>query len=196
MKRLITLFAAMLVMAASHAAFMAVPLGTFKVKLFSRPLDISAMIEDGELSYVKIECPTSAYSTGDIIIMADALPSFVEGLNKMDAAMNAFKRKVHEKNYSNVKTEITGFPNVSYRWDVGQHLQQNAPFEFTVEVDDRGNFKSSIVRQARDDDNSDFVADFYLPFDSLYNIQYIALLLSNDNIQLSIKKQELLLKMK
>ena len=55
---------------------------------------------------------------------------------------------------------------------------------------------TSIVRQARDDDSSDFVADFYLPFDSLYNIQYIALLLSNDNIQLSIKKQELLLKMK
>ena len=103
------------------------------------------MIEDGELSYVKIECPTSAYSTGDIIIMADALPSFVEGLNKMDAAMNAFKRKVHEKNYSNVKTEITGFPNVSYRWDVGQHLQQNAPFEFTVEVDDRGNFKLATM---------------------------------------------------
>ena len=52
MKRLITLFVAMLVMVASHAAFVAVPLGSFKVKLFSRSLDISAMIEDGELSYV------------------------------------------------------------------------------------------------------------------------------------------------
>ena len=196
MKRLITLFAAMLVMVASHAAFMAVPLGAFKVKLFSRPLDISAMIEDGELSYVKIECPTSAYSTGDIIIMADALPSFIDGLNKMDAVMSSFKKKVHDNKYSNVRSDVTGFPNVTYSWVVGQHQQQNAPFEIAVDVDENDNFKTFILHKAYDDDNKDFIADFYLPFDSIYNIQYIALLLSNDNIQLSIKKQELLLKMK
>lgn len=191
---LFILLALLSVVASAQTSF--VSLGTIRNRLVERNLEVRAYFNNGDLSSVEFECPTSDYMVGTISIKAEDLPRFREVMGKIRPGMDILKEKVEQNGYGEVSTSFDNINiKATYKWEVYKH-ENDGPLEIYLTHDAKGRYTSSILHKAFDDNDDNFVAPFFMQFRSLYEVDYLLLLLTDENIELSAKKDDLLKKIK
>ena len=191
MKQLLFSLIALLAISSSAQQSVKVSLGSIRNRLVERNIEVKAVYTNGELSSIEIECPTSGYSVGTICVKAEDLPGFREMMGKIRPGMEIFAEKVKQNGYDEVNTEFENVPiKVTYKWDTFRH-ENDGDLEIVLTYA-KGKYTSSIRHKAFDDSDDNFVGTFFLQFKSLYEVDYLLLLLSDENIELSTRKDKLL----
>lgn len=193
MKQILFSFLAVFALSLSSQTTIA-SLGSIHNKLVERNLELKAYFNNEELSRIEIECPTSGYTVGTICVKAEDLPQFREIMGKIRPGMAMLVEKVEANGYGEVSTGFDNIPiKVTYKWD-GIRQESDGDLEIFLAHDAKGKYTSGIRHKAFDDSDDNFVSPFFLQFKSLYEVDYMLLLLSDDNIKLSSKKDDLLIK--
>lgn len=157
-------------------------LGKIHNELVNRDLDVKVLAKSGNVFWMEIECPISAYLTGTIRIKADDVQPFRDALGKVRPAMDIYINRVENEGYDG-NLGITGFPTVTYLWG-GTCADRDADFIVILRKDD-GKYLASIAREAADGDET---AQFFMQFESLDEIDFLLDLISDENIAASIRK--------
>lgn len=193
MKQLLFFLFSLLAITASAQSSIA-SLGTIRNRLVQRNLEVKAYFYDGSLSRVELECPISDYAVGTIAVKADDLQRFRDIMGKIRSGMAVFTKQVEQNEYGEVSTAFDNVnTKVTYKWD-GIRQEKDGDLEIVLTHDKNGKYTSSIRHKAFDDTDNNFVGTFFMQFRSLYEIDYLLVLISDENIAISSKKDDLLLK--
>lgn len=178
-----------------------VSLGTIRNKLTERNLEITANYIKGDLYGIEIECPVQdqklgLVTNGTIIVKADDLQQFRDVLCKLRPAMDILKVDVEKNGYEEASLGLDNIPfKVTYKWGALNH-ENKGDFEVFVTRDANGCYWSSIRHMAKNDYEDGEECPFFLQFRSLYEVDYMLTILSDENITLSKKKHDLLVRIK
>ena len=124
------------------------------------------------------------------------LQQFRDVLGKLRPAMDILKGDVEKNGYEEASIGLDNIPfKVTYKWGALNH-ENKGDFEVFVTRDANGCYWSSIRHMAKNDYEDGEECPFFLQFRSLYEVDYMLTILSDENITLSKKKHDLLVRIK